>query len=275
MENIYNLVGQTSRKHYHKIKKIVEHLTLFCGIDCFWRNAHHINGSYSLIGNNPTTAEVFFEQGLFKGHPYFRHPKFFRSGFVIPAFCKSLEYEDTQGKFKDCNQILLYIHKMEHGFIEYGFATSKPISNLEVTYLNHLPTFRKFIDYFEVEGKAIIEDSSKFDIDIAKIIGNQYLISPEITGDTIVPKDELHFLTAIETNSELAKSIPSLTKSEKIYLGHYLTGGTVKQTAQKLHISPRTLEKHLENVKGKLGVATRSELFDCLNPYQDLLIKGA
>lgn len=55
-------------------------------------------------------------------------------------------------------------------------------------------------------------------------------------------------------------------------LGHYLTGGRWynKQIAHRLDIFPRTLEKNLENAKGKIGIKTRSEFFDILIPYQDL-----
>ena len=278
MQNIYNLIGQPSRKYHNKLKKLIEPLTLFCGVDRFWRNSHKINGSYSLIGNYPPTAELFFEQSLYKGHPYFRHPKFFRSGFVIPELYKTMEYETTQGKIQesgDCYHVLLCIEKSKDGFIEYGFATSRLIPGLEMTYLNHIQIFRKFIDYFEMEAKKIINESSSFQIDISELIGKQYLIPPEEPGDTIVSKSELQFLAAIETDSERAKSIHTLTKSEKVSLGHYLTGSTIKQIAQKLHVSPRTLEKHLENAKGKLGIKTRSELFDILNPYKDLFKKGA
>ncbi len=277
MQNIYNLIGYPSRKYHHKLKKLIEPLTLFCGIDRFWRNAHKIDGSYSLIGNYPPTAESFFEQGLYKGHPYFRHPKFFRSGFVIPGLYKTIEYETTQGKIQeggDCYHVLLFIEKGEDGFIEYGFATSRLIPGFEMTYLNHLQAFRKFIDYFEMEGKQIINESSGYQTDISRLVGKQYLVPPEEAGDTIVPKSELEFLAAIETDLERGKSILTLTKSEKVSLGYYLTGSTVKQIAEQLHISPRTLEKHLENAKGKLGVKTRSELFDVLNPYQDLFKNG-
>ncbi len=278
MKNIYDLIGHSSRKHHHKLKKIIEPLTLFCGVDRFWRNAHEIDGSYSLIGNYPPTAEVFFEQDLYKGHPYFRHPNFIRSGFVIPGLCKTMDYEKTQGKLQasgDCHHVLLNILKHEKGFIEYGFATSQLRPGFESTYLNHLHSFRKFIDFIETELKMIITESSAYQINIAEVIGSQYNVPPEIAGDTIVPEKELRFLAAIETDPERAKSILTLTKRERVSLAHYLTGGTTQQVAEKLHISPRTLEKHLENAKGKLGITTRSELFDILIPYQNLFKDGA
>lgn len=275
MGSIYSLIGRTSRQNYHKINKIIEPLTTFCGVDRFWRNAHDTNGAYSLIGNYPPTAEIFFEQELYKGHPYFRHPKFFQSGFAIPGLNKSKEYEATQGRFQtlsgDCYHVFLCIHKHDKGFIEYGFATSKFYPGFEMTYMNHLHSFKKFIDYFEVEGEAIIRQSSKYEINISEIIGTKYHIAPKIAGTTIVPKKELQFLAAIETDFDRGKSILSLTKCERITLGYYLKGGTTKEIALKLHISPRTVEKHLENAKGKLGVTTRSALFDKLILYQELL----
>ncbi|MBA3239387.1 MAG: helix-turn-helix domain-containing protein [Parachlamydiaceae bacterium] len=277
MGNIYDFIGHTSKKHYHKLNKLIEPLTRFCGIDRFWRNTHDINGLYSVIGNYPPTAEVFFGQDLYKGHPYFRHPRFFRNGFVIPELFKSREYEETQGKLNDggdCYHVFICIRTFDNGFIEYGFAKSQFISGFEMNYLNNLQAIKKFIDHFEIAAKTIIEESSKYQINISDIIGNQYDIQPEIAGDTIVPKSEIHFLTSIETDCDRAKAILTLTKREKIALGHYLTGATTKQIAQKLHISPRTFEKHLENAKEKLAVTTRSKLFDILLPYQDLFKDG-
>ena len=44
-------------------------------------------------------------------------------------------------------------------------------------------------------------------------------------------------------------------------------GSTVKTVAQKLNLSPRTVELYLDNIKNKLGCAKKSEvlekIFDC------------
>lgn len=274
MKNLYDWIGDASRKHHYKIKKLIEPLKLFCGVDRFWRNYHERDGSYTLIGDYPPKAEIFFENELFKGHPYFRHPRFFRSGFVIPGLYNNREYEMTQGDFTkksdDCFHVFLAIQMHAKGFIEYGFATSRFIPGFESTYLNHLHCFKKFIDYFETAGKKIIQDSFDHQVNISEIIGDSYHVRPDIAGNLVLPKSELDFLASIEADSERAKSILTLTRRERITLGHYLTGATAKEIAKKLHISPRTLEKHLENAKTKLGVARRSELFKILGPYQEL-----
>lgn len=274
MKNLYDWIGYASRKHHHKIRKLIEPLTLFCGVDRFWRNQHASDGSYSLIGDYPPKAEIFFENEFFKGHPYFRHPRFFRSGFVIPELCQNKEYETTQGDFTkrsgDCFHVLLAIQTHAKGFVEYGFATSKFIPGFESTYLNHLHCFKKFIDYFETAGEKIIHTSLDHQVNMSEIIGASYHTRPEITDGLLVPKRELQFLASIEIDSEKSKAILSLSKREREVVGEYLTGGTAKDIAKKIHISPRTLEKHIENAKSKLGVTTRSALFESLMPYQEL-----
>lgn len=274
MRNLYDWIGHASRKHHYKIKKLIEPLTLFCGVDRFWRNQHAKDGSYSLIGDYPANAEIFFENELFKGHPYFRHPRFFRSGFVIPGLYQNKEFESTQGDFTkksgDCFHVLLAILADEKGFVEYGFATSRFIPGFESTYLNHLHCFKKFIDYFETAGKKVIHASFDRQVNISEIIGDCYHVRPEIAGGLLVPKNELQFLASIETDADKSKAILTLSKREREVLGGYLTGGTGKEIAKKLHISPRTFEKHIENAKSKLGVATRSALFESLAPYQEL-----
>lgn len=51
-----------------------------------------------------------------------------------------------------------------------------------------------------------------------------------------------------------------LTKKEISYLKSLIEGMTIPEIAQISHISPRTIEKHLENIKQKLGCTTQCEL---------------
>ncbi|MFI6477723.1 response regulator transcription factor [Nonomuraea sp. NPDC050663] len=50
-----------------------------------------------------------------------------------------------------------------------------------------------------------------------------------------------------------------LTKRESAVLGLVAQGLTNVQIARRLEISPRTVEKHVENARGKLGAANRTE----------------
>lgn len=274
MKNIYDEIGQPSKKNYDKICKLTEPLKLFLGIDRFWRNSHRKDGSYTVLGNCPPVAEAFFGQNLFVGHPYFRSPRFFQSGFALPELLHSKEYEETQGQLRgdgDCHHVLIYIQKQEDGFVEYGFATSKPRLGFEAVYLNHLQTIGKFAEAFEKNASRLIQEADEYKVNIADLIGSKYHEKPHLSGSILVPDQELNFLSAIKGYPEMMQRMRSLTNSEKICLRHYLSGKTTLEIAKNLFRSPRTIEAHLESSKAKLGVKSRSQLFEILMPFQDVL----
>lgn len=272
--DIYDQIGTISRREQRAIAKLTEPLKLYFGIDRFWRNSHHLDGSYSLIGNYPPTAELFFGEKLYVGHPYFRHPTFFQSGYVLPQLMQSHDFEVTQGKLiRDggCFHLFMIVRKTENGFVEYGFATSKPLLGFEMTYLNHLASIEKFIDFFEFNAHKIIRKSEEDSIDLPLLIGAKYNENPRLPSKIMTPEKELKFLTSIDSDVEKTKALFTLTKSEKACLKLYLAGLTAKEIGQKLFRSPRTIERHLENGKGKLGLTTRSQCIDFLIPYIDFL----
>lgn len=54
----------------------------------------------------------------------------------------------------------------------------------------------------------------------------------------------------------------TLTKKESECIYEYLKGRTSKEIGLRLDISHKTFEKHIENIKFKLGLNTKSQLFD-------------
>lgn len=273
MKNIYDEIGRPSKTNYDKLCKLTEPLKLFFGIDRFWRNSHRKDGSYTVLGNCPPVAETFFGQNLYRGHPYFRNPRFFQSGYALPELLHSQEYEETQGQLRgdgDCHHVLIYIQKQEEGFVEYGFATSKPRLGFEAVYLNHLRAIGKFTEAFEKNAAPLIREADEYRVNISHLIGPKYQ-KPQLSGTILVPDQELNFLSAIEGNPERIQGLLSLTHCERACLRHYLSGKTTLEIAKHLYRSPRTIEAHLESAKAKLGVNSRSQLFEILIPFQSVL----
>ncbi len=274
IKNIYDEIGQASIKYYTQINKLLEPLKLYLGVDRMWRNSHKVGGLYSLIGNYPATAEIFFEEKLYIGHPCFRSPIFFQSGYSIPSLLHSQEFEETQGRLTqdgDCFHILLAIVKKGEDFVEYGFATSKFSQGFEQRFLNNLHIISKFIDYFENNASKYILEAEDRSINIASIIGSKYFENPKLTGPTMTPQHEFIFLSSLESDKDRAKALFLLTKSEREALRYLLQGYSMPEIAKKRFRSLRTIETHLENAKAKLGISSRSALFDFLLPYRDLL----
>jgi DNA-binding CsgD family transcriptional regulator len=272
-KNIYDEIGRPSVKNHKKILYLTEPLNQFLGIDRFWRNFHRSDGVYSVIGNHPPTAEVFFGQKLYHGHPYFRNPMFFKNGYAIPEVSQCKDYEMTQGRLRDkgCYHVLIHIRKQPQGFVEYGFAKSTFCPGFEMAYLNNLSAINNFINFFEDEAMKLIQESNNYCIRIPELVGEKYNERPKILSHTLMPQERLHFLSALEKNPRI-RSFLSLTKCEKLCVSYSLSGLSAKDIAKKLHRSPRTIETHLENAKGKMGIKNRSELFELFFPLREFLI---
>jgi len=268
--SIYDHLGVPSKRHHKELLKLTEPIKTYFGIDRFWRNTHRVDGFYSVLGNHPPAAEFFFENKLFVGHPYFRSPIFFQSGYVLPDLLHNEEYERTQGRLKkegDCFHVLIIIAKHKDRVIEYGLATSKPILGFEMHYLNHMKALRKFLAYFEESAEKIINAAEDYSIDLPPLIGKKYQENPKIPG-ILVPENELKFLTAIGIQG---RGLDTLTECEKSCLKLYILGNTSKEIGKLLFRSHRTIESHLETAKMKLNLKTRSELTNFLMPFIDHL----
>lgn len=72
-------------------------------------------------------------------------------------------------------------------------------------------------------------------------------------------------------NSTFLINKPKLTSREQDCLYFYMKGFSSKETAEKLNLSPRTIEYYIDNIKSKLGVGKRSELIKrALHFYPEL-----
>lgn len=271
-KNIYDEIGEVAKRDYRKISLFTQQLKASLGIDRFWRNFHRMDGSYSVLGNYPPLAEVFFGQNLYMGHPFFRHPRFFSSGYLLPELLNQRDYDETQGKLKDggdCYHVMIYLVKHPHGMTEYGFASSVYRPGFESIYLNSQHLIMRFIEAFDQNFKYLILEADEKRINVAELIGEKYHEKPDLPKTILAPDEEFHFLAAMELDPDKRRGLLTLTESEKCCLRHYLHGSTTKEVAQKLFRSSRTIEAHLETAKSKLCVNTRSKLFDALSPYRD------
>ena len=53
-----------------------------------------------------------------------------------------------------------------------------------------------------------------------------------------------------------------LSRRERDVAAQYGLGYSVQRVAERLHISPRTVETHVRNIYGKLAIRSRDELID-------------
>ncbi|GAA5155337.1 hypothetical protein GCM10023321_28490 [Pseudonocardia eucalypti] len=71
----------------------------------------------------------------------------------------------------------------------------------------------------------------------------------------------VHHLSRQADRLDLAlDALPGLTRTERAVVEHVAGGLTDRETARVLAVSPRTVQKHLENIYRKLGVSNRTSL---------------
>lgn len=139
-----------------------------------------------------------------------------------------------------------------------GFGTHIEKSSIITFYLNALPMFERFINYFEYQAKEMIEEYNQKDlISLAKY--HQKIVVNE-NADTTFLIPQLSFNVEYDRRADFQSKMFTLREQE--CLGLIAQGYTMKSAARRLGVSHRTVEQHLRNIKEKFCVNTKNELLD-------------
>lgn len=161
------------------------------------------------------------------------------------------------GIWNGCNIYIASANQIE----VFSFATDKNNTNMQSFYVNNLSVLNQYILYFRGHTSDLLkkeEKGQKIITDIRfPIITQSNQIHKSNTNFTPWIKDKLH---KIQMDSNI-----SLT-SKEIECCYYLINGlSFKGIANKLAISPRTVESHINNVKIKTQCPTKELLICYLN----------
>ncbi|MFL9989426.1 response regulator transcription factor [Paraburkholderia sediminicola] len=121
--------------------------------------------------------------------------------------------------------------------------------------VNNLEVLANFSEFFKNSAATLIRNSVNDRIVGAMNLGGNY---QEIGGNNFV-SNELGSLRFLDI---------SLTERQLEIARHLLAGRTARDIADRLDISRRTAETHVENMKSRLGCLNKSELvikLACLN----------
>ena len=142
----------------------------------------------------------------------------------------------------------------------FAFAFNKNADDKSHFYLQNASLLAKFCDYFKIQVYDLIDCANKnklaiyedkFDISCLEKIE---IKRKEFFDEINKPNNR----QLINQNGDLIK----LTKREADCMSIFMQNRTIKEIGKHLELSPRTVERYIENVKQKLGVNYKSQLVD-------------
>jgi len=173
---------------------------------------------------------------------------------------------DLKERFSIHNFFLMIEKKTEYLDV-FGFGSAPNLSQPMNFYLNNLEELEKFTLFFKEKANHIIQLASQNKLSFT---GNTHLEYQNIlnTIDNSPKSNALLNKLASIIEAKLQEIIYdlniSLTQREKICLIYAFLGIPAKVIGDKLNISHRTVETHLENAKKKFGFRNKLHILKLL-----------
>ncbi len=135
----------------------------------------------------------------------------------------------------------------------FMFATHHLNKEINHFYVNHLDMFKEFNQYFLHRLEPFLKKASP--IGIPEKLSQVYQTKQNTITDPF--KESIQFDSSKAFNHFLKK----LSKRESEIIHWYMKGFTCNELGEKLYISSRTVERHLDNIKVKLHCRSRRQIF--------------
>jgi DNA-binding CsgD family transcriptional regulator len=250
-----------------EINQICAPLFKSTNINLFYFVRAFDNGHYAILLSDPEWLQHKLSNDYMLVPPISKKILDKKFGYLIPARGKYKQVvTDLRNIFKKYNPFDL-IEGGDGYFDLYGFTTNSEEDNLVNFYLNNRDIFEDFKRYFRDKAASLIQMAendkivapkhmqANFDSQIIKIChsnkNNNCDINEELLNNIKPDRYSCYNKEGL---------IIYITKREMECLKYLVRGRSIKETANFLNISPRTVESHLEKLKAKTGCYRKSDL---------------
>lgn len=247
-----------------EIANICEPLKKHFGITSVVYHKLFNDGSAIRLGTNPEWIKHFLENEFYSVSTFEHHPDTYKSGFVLwsQLTTHSAILKDAREKF-NIDHIVTLIDKVEDGVEYMSLGTLRENPGIVQIYLNNMDLLKQFMLYFKHKAAKFIQSAEK------NKLSNPGYFSIKKPLDPIVVnlENELtrsRFMNEIQVWSSSHEMMDKISKREKDCANYLMQGMTSREIGEKLFISSRTVEAHLEHLKRKLGCRTKSTLISKL-----------
>lgn len=272
MANNLDVTVQYTRKFNNKVKRICSPLFSHLGFNAFLYHYISNDGHATSFGSDIPTFEYYYYNNLYLVNPFVRHPSYFQTSIQLVSDVNDAAYQETikcQSDAYDIAYRVIFFEKLEHGCQGFSFATPKNFTG----YVTDLKLLSRFIEYFKEEAKevfnVVLDDQRRID----NLLGPRFYTKPESENERKT-KSKLEFLKkigVIESVDEIR-----LTARETDCMQLLLKGCSASDIANALHLSKRTVESYLEQIKLRSNCDSKMELITKFREIDNLglLIKA-
>ena len=231
-------------------------------ISYFDYHCYYNDGYGSCLTNHPIFIERFFTESLYPKLSQNKIALQLAGQWVFVSDHMPLPTDnnkDNQKKFLLLSQRAIALHiyhrtyfirQFDDRFIISGFGIPEDNPNVFEFYLNNLDKLESFVNHFEHIAQQLIYGTARNMIYLPDYNDNHSVINTD-NPSTIFPLDNL----STNGNKKIINKgrIVTLSQRQLDCLTHHIMGYSTKMSAEKLNISHRTVERHLELAREKIG----------------------
>lgn len=250
--------------HQQRLLKLTEPLKQILGIDSFWQHSIGGDGQFISLGNSPDGASHHYEGGVYRTNRLLTQPENFGNGSLLlegdPEW--ELVLEQMGPEYPLNHALIIFRKDAKTGRLDgFGFSSEERKPHLLSIYLNNQPLLQSFIDYWIENTQDIYKRLNDDAVNMCALRGEKAFGATRY-GQSVPCSNDLTcaFLKQLRRHNPLLKAFESLSLREREVLQACVEGKTAGQTGKELHISQRTVEHHLDSIKGKFQVWTKAEL---------------
>jgi len=218
------------------------------GITYFHYAEFFKNGYCCGLCSNTGWHKFFFEFERYK-----LNANYPANGYHLAAIKNPITAANAKNYFGIAH-FLSFTKEHDDHYMMAAFGTYAGNDRIIDYYLNNIDVLERFISYFKQQANGLIKSSKKPGnlIVLPEYVDKGFKLKPDNKNRD---KESFAYLN-------IHKNL--FSKRELDCIEHFTLGATIRETADKLLISPRTVETYLENIKDKLGCNKKSELISKL-----------
>lgn len=259
LKNLVDMHQRTTHCYeFDRMKRLISPFLDHFGLNHFYYVKIFSSGHYTTLGFHTQLHECAFDDPkIISSSPCIRHPESVKPGIFIYDNNMDQDFKNTSkisiDKFKV--KFTIDIRRKQKDEVEfYGFGTKYLNKRIAENLINEMNIVFKFIDFFTIENKKLIQASHENRVNVIPLIGSRFYQREEGVLD-LPDKFALLRHMGLETPE-------SLTVREMEILQYFAFGYPAKYIASKLFISVRTVENYIATLKLKLNCENKIELID-------------